>query len=119
MSILVDPDNIDMVLLVDGWHHVIKGTFNADALDRSSEELGPSLLIGGILPTDEYGDVLPTAACWDEQGGTFVVCPMSSILAIKFCPVYKDALNAIDSWYGHARWTWEQLDRDLESTGTL
>jgi len=79
MSLAIDINKVDMVLLVDGWHEVANASFDLDAYEYAHEDR--TLLEGGSIPG------LPTTgATWTEPDGTVIACPVTSILATKSAP---------------------------------
>lgn len=44
MSLLIDIDRVESVLLEDGWHDVLDGTFNLDSYEYVE---GEQLILGG------------------------------------------------------------------------
>jgi hypothetical protein len=86
MSLAIEVDYVTGVLLRDGWHEVVDGSFRIDAYeyihrDRPERMLNPDdiLVGGGRIP-----GVSSTGAAWSEAGGTCVACPVPSILAVKY-----------------------------------
>jgi hypothetical protein len=77
MSLAIDVNKIDMVLLVDGWHEVANASFDLDAYEYAHEDR--TLLEGGSTPS------LPTTgATWRELDGNIVACPITTVLAVKW-----------------------------------
>jgi hypothetical protein len=76
MSLNIDVDKVEAVLLVDGWHRVVKGTFELDAYEYSDQ--GNTVLSGGNVQ-----GVPSTGATWKE-GDSIIACPVTAILAVKW-----------------------------------
>ena len=76
MSLAIDVNKVDMVLLRDGWHQVSGASFDHDAYEYAEDDrvLLESGTVTG-LPT--------TAATWKEPDGSTVTCPITAILAVK------------------------------------
>jgi hypothetical protein len=68
MNIFVDPSLISEVLLKDGWHVVVPGTFNTGKY-AVVEPNTPSPTIPGFT--------------FHEKGGASIAGPMTSILALR------------------------------------
>jgi hypothetical protein len=79
MSLAIDINKIDRVLLLDGWHEVAGASFDLDAYEYADE--GRMLLGGG-----KVAGVPTTGATWREPDGTVIACPVTSILATKSAP---------------------------------
>ena len=77
MSLAIDVDKVEMVLLADGWHEVAAGSFDLDAYEYMHE--GRTLLEGGRV-----AGVPTTGATWTEPGGAVAACPITAILAVKW-----------------------------------
>jgi hypothetical protein len=86
MSLAIEVDCVIGVLLKDGWHEVVDGSFTIDAYeyvhrDRPERMLTPDdILVGGGRRTG----VSSTGAAWKESGGFSVACPFPSILAVRY-----------------------------------
>jgi hypothetical protein len=76
MSLAIDVNKVDRVLLIDGWHEVANASFTLDAYEYAEEDR--MLLKGG-----KVAGVPTTGATWTEPDGTVVACPVTSILATK------------------------------------
>ncbi len=76
MSLAIDVDRVDQVLLADGWHHVADHSFDLDAYEFMHD--GRAVLAGGQVSL-----VPSTGARWTEPDGSVVACPMTAILAVK------------------------------------
>jgi len=76
MSLAIDVNKVDMVLLLDGWHEVADDSLDLDAYEYARE--GRILLEGGSVRG------VPTiGATWKEPDGSCVACPITAILAVK------------------------------------
>jgi hypothetical protein len=76
MSLAIDVDAVTHVLLSDGWHVVHKASFDLDAYEYIDE--GNRVYGGGDHPTVPH-----TGARWIEGDGAEIVCPLTSILAVR------------------------------------
>ena len=76
MSLAINVDAVTHVLLADGWHAVDKVSFDLDAHEYLHD--GHAVYAGGDHPTVPH-----TGARWVESNGTQMVCPLTSILAVK------------------------------------
>ena len=93
MSLAIDVDRVEAVLMTDGWHFVEfweeeVSSFRFDAYEFVEFE-GP--LVKGIIP--EFRVVHSSddpqyfnGAAWDERAGTTVYCPVKSIIAVRTRP---------------------------------
>jgi hypothetical protein len=79
MSLAIDVNTVDMVLLLDGWHEVAESSFDLDSYEYADE--GRMLLEGGMV-----AGVPTTGATWREPDGSIIACPITSILATKSRP---------------------------------
>ena len=79
MSLAIDVNKVDRVLLIDGWHEVANASFTLDAYEYADEDR--MLLKGG-----KVAGVPTTGATWTEPDGTVIACPVTSILATKSAP---------------------------------
>jgi hypothetical protein len=79
MSLMISVTDVEHVLLVDGWHQVRDFSFDVDRYEFTEARGRRTLAIGGA---EEH--VSRTGATWTEPDGAVVVCPLSSILAIKW-----------------------------------
>jgi hypothetical protein len=75
-SLFVDVDAVDAVLLADGWHEVDSKSFDLDAYEFHHEK--NIVLAGGSV-----AGVPSTGARWTEPDGKRIVCPITSILAVR------------------------------------
>ena len=82
MSLWIDLDRVAAILLSDGWHHVTNDSFDLDAYEYHDD--GDALLLGG-----QVAGVCSTGAKWQEASGTWVVCPLTAILAVQLAPAPK------------------------------
>ncbi len=76
MSLAIDVHRVTDVLLADGWHHVLDGSFSLDAYEYMHEK--ECVLKGGNVE-----GVPSTGAIWTAPSGEFIACPLTSILAVK------------------------------------
>ena len=76
MSLAIDVNGVDAVLLLDGWHQVANASFDVDAYEYAAG--GRMLLEGGTV-----AGVPTTGATWKEPDGAIVACPITAILATK------------------------------------
>ena len=82
MSIAIDIDHVTRVLMADGWHDVLAGSFTCDAFEFVWKE--------GQADKDR-GYVWGVPACsvgmeWQELRGpgiVFVSAPLSSLIAVE------------------------------------
>jgi hypothetical protein len=81
MSLVLDVDRVSAVLLADGWHNVAfdpegASTFYLDAYEfiRGNE----------VVHAGGASGVCSTGATWlDKDGGFYIACPLTAILAIR------------------------------------
>lgn len=69
------------VLLADDWHRVADGSFTLEGLEIIDRDGRVPLLLeipGHGFPNE--------AAFWREPSGTAMMCPLTSVLALKFSP---------------------------------
>jgi len=90
MSLKINIDSVDGVMLADGWHKVDKNSFEMDSYEFSGEkdsvEQGDRRLSGGrekLVPA--------TGATWTEPDGTKIFCPTTAILAVRYAPKKESA----------------------------
>ena len=76
MSLYVEIDDVKFVLLADGWHEVVDRSFEMDSYEFHHEK--ELRLGGGSDPR-----MSSVGARWTEKDGASLVCPATSILAIK------------------------------------
>lgn len=76
MSLAIDVDRVEQVLLADGWHRVAKQSFALDAYEFIHD--GRAVLSGGQVTL-----VPSTGARWTEPDDSVVACPVTAILALK------------------------------------
>ena len=78
MSLSIDIDRVEAVLLADGWHHVFPRTFDLGAFEfvHATEDKASSLYEGG------------TGFRFSEQDGSGEIHrytgPISSVLAVRY-----------------------------------
>ena len=77
MSLAIDVDIIEKVLLSDGWHEVAGGSVQVDAYEY---------IRGGraVLPAGQVHGLTPTGAQWREPSGSMVACPITAVLAVMW-----------------------------------
>ena len=77
MSLAIDVDIIEKVLLSDGWHEVADGSFQVDAYEY---------IHGGraVLSAGQAQGLTSTGAQRREPSGTMVACPITAILAVMW-----------------------------------
>jgi hypothetical protein len=85
MSLAINVDRVEAVLLADGWHEVSLNdksvsSFTLDAYDfiRPVEGKDPIVLLSG----GTVAGVPSTGASWVEKG-VRVACPVTAVLAVK------------------------------------
>jgi hypothetical protein len=82
MSLAINIDAVDGVLLADGWHKIHKNSFEIDAYEflrgGSSENEKPRLAGGqeALIPA--------AGATWTESDGTQIFCPLTAVLAVRY-----------------------------------
>lgn len=76
MSLSISVDKVKQVLLADGWHKVIDGSFDLDAYEFLWND---EVLVGG----GSVQGVPSTGAKWKEEDGSYIACPLTAILAVK------------------------------------
>ena len=80
MSLAIEVDRVSQVLLSDGKWHKVKGkSFDLDAYEFMHEN---RMILGG--GTVEGGP--STGATWQEPDGSFVVCPLTAVQAVRLYP---------------------------------
>lgn len=89
MSLNIEVDDVQQVLLADGWHTVAHDSFEIDAYEF--HHLERDRLLGGVAE-----GVCSTGAVWTEKDGAQVYCPLTAILAVRTKPSKsrQDALRA-------------------------
>ncbi len=75
MSLKIDVNAVEAVLLADGWHSVAENSFDLDAYEFYHEK--EQIYSGGKDGTPTTG------AQWAEPDGAQVSCPITAILAVK------------------------------------
>jgi hypothetical protein len=79
VSLDIDVDQVEGVLLADGWHTVANSTFELDAYEFQWQ--GRACLRGGnetLLPA--------LGARWEEADGARIACPATAVLAVRLRP---------------------------------
>ena len=77
MSLAIDCDAVEAVLLADGWHGVSNHSFAIDAYEFVWQ--GEVVLDGG-----QAHGIPSTGAQWVEDTGDTVTCPLTAILAVRW-----------------------------------
>ena len=83
MSLAIDVDRVEQVLLADGWHQVEGKSFALDAYEFIHD--GREVLAGGrpsLTPS--------TGATWRESDGSVLACPVTMVLAVKWAGAKTD-----------------------------
>ena len=93
MSLGIDVEKVAQVLLADGWHKVApvgdgRSSFGMGAYEFQEPpkpEQNPVMHLKGgqeeLIPS--------TGAHWNEDDGSRVFCPVTSILAVKYAATKK------------------------------
>jgi hypothetical protein len=76
MSLRIDVDKVDQVLLSDGWHKVDGRSFSLDAYEFVDQN--ETVFTGG-----QDDRISSTGAQWNEPDGTKIACPLNSVTAVK------------------------------------
>ena len=76
MSLFIEVDDVQAVLLADGWHTAKKNSFELDSYEFHHGKT-PRLL-GGVAE-----GVCSTGAVWTEKDGAEVYCPLTAVLAVR------------------------------------
>jgi len=77
VSLAIDIDKVEGVLLADGWHDVDGASFTVDVYEFVQ---GEQLLVGG----GQVAGVPSTGATWRERNGDVLACPLTAILAVRW-----------------------------------
>jgi hypothetical protein len=77
MSLAIDVDIIEKVLLADGWHEVADASFEIDSYEYVHR--GQAVLSAGAIP-----GLIAMGAQWKEPSGTVIACPITAILAVMW-----------------------------------
>ena len=85
MSLAINVDRVEAVLLADGWHEVSLNnesvsSFTLDAYDFISPVKGKDPIV--LLSGGTVAGVPSTGASWVEKG-VRVSCPVTAVLAVK------------------------------------
>jgi hypothetical protein len=76
MSLSIDIQKVASVLLADGWHQVVLGSFELGGYDFIRQN--------AVVLTGATTHGLPaTGARWKEAGDVVVACPVTAILAVR------------------------------------
>jgi hypothetical protein len=78
MSLAIEIDLVTQVLLVDGWHEVVEGSFLLDAYEYVSDGSTDGGLGGG---DDEL--ICATGFSFVDEANDRISGPLTSILAVK------------------------------------
>ena len=76
MSLAINVDLVTHVLLADGWHTVHGDSFDLDAYEYMHEK-------NPIVKGGSVAGVPSTGAVWLESDGTRIMCPLTSVLAVR------------------------------------
>jgi hypothetical protein len=84
MSLAIDVDRVNSVLLADGWHEVAETSFDLDSYEYLSYEGGPHedpmVLHGG-----GHSGVCATGFAFKESAtGRFIAGPLTAIHAVMY-----------------------------------
>jgi hypothetical protein len=77
MSLSIEVESVRSVLLADGWHDIVRKSFELDAYEFHADVV-PILAGGAIAGVPSLG------AKWtDATDGQVIACPITSVLAVK------------------------------------
>ena len=75
------------VLLADGWHPVHNSSFDITPLEFTKEiEHRLEFIYGCSDPEQDFSETVESPlffASWEEADGSCVLCPISSVLAVR------------------------------------
>lgn len=78
MGRVMHTTSVVEILLADGWHRVAEGSFVLETFEVVDRGGRVSLLL------EPPGHGFPNeAACWSEPSGVTMICPLSSVVALK------------------------------------
>lgn len=77
MSLAIDVDKVQEVLLADGWHAVAGHSFSLDSYEYLHQDF---VLLGG----GQVEGISSLGATWRQHDGATIVCPLTAILAVKW-----------------------------------
>ena len=77
MSLAIDVDKVEKVLLADGWHEVADASFGLDSYEYVHRD---QIVLGG----GKVAGVPSLGAIWKERDGSVVACPFTAILAVRW-----------------------------------
>jgi hypothetical protein len=77
MSLAIEVNDVVEVLLPDGWHPVVDGSFEIDGYEFLHEDI---VRVGG----GGVEGISATGATWKEPSGEWVACPFPQIRAVKY-----------------------------------
>jgi len=91
MSLAIEIDRVEQVLLADGWHALTDASFAVDDCVFTEGNTGDAFVekkVRARLGGGQGPGAASKAAKWEElgpEGGTFSVgCPLTAILAVKW-----------------------------------
>jgi hypothetical protein len=79
MSLAIEVSDVVGVLLHDGWHPVVDGSFEIGSyefVERSIVRVGTGSVEG----------ISATGATWKEPTGEWLACPFTQIMAVRYKP---------------------------------
>lgn len=92
MSLAIDIDRVTGVLLSDGWHRTLEGTFCLDSYEflriQQHSDKDQVLFGGGQSPL-----ISAMGAAWKNVGGEWIACPLSAILAVRYRAERQDEID--------------------------
>ena len=77
MSLAIEVDDVVEVMMHDGWHPVVDGSFEIDSYEFLHADM---VRVGG----GSVEGISATGARWKEPSGVWVACPFPQILAVKY-----------------------------------
>lgn len=96
MSLNIDTDRIEAVLLADGWHQVKSRSFDLDVYEFQHEN--ETILSGGQLI-----GAPSTGATWLDKEGGRIYCPLMAVLAVRTGEAEIIAEEALEEMRQHSR----------------
>ena len=101
MSLAINIDEVDRVLLADGWHEVANQSFEIDAYEFTgpNSDIEHMRLVGGqeaLLPAAgatwmevyEGHEAIPgTAIARPVRKAWQYFCPLTAVLAVRYSPI--------------------------------
>jgi hypothetical protein len=87
----IDVDNVNAVLLSDGWHDVVGGSFNLASYEYYRSVHGRRKIVDPDQPAEvvhRAGASGITAAgfSFKTAGGSYIAGPLSAVLAVRCRP---------------------------------